>query len=59
MAALGGTAGLLYLCLEPPGAVHLVANPGTDEEKRIAFCRVLEIARAEEGREAMPGLLLV
>jgi pSer/pThr/pTyr-binding forkhead associated (FHA) protein len=39
--------------------MHLVANPGTDEEQRIAFCRVLEIDRDEEGREAMPGLVLV
>lgn len=59
MIALGGTAGLRYLCLEPTGAVHLVANPGTDEEQRIAFCRALEIDRDEDGREAMPGLLLV
>jgi pSer/pThr/pTyr-binding forkhead associated (FHA) protein len=35
-----------------------VANPGTGEEQRIAFCRVLEIDR-DNGREAMPGLLLV
>lgn len=59
MTALGGTAGLRYLCLEPTGAIHLVANPGTSEEQRIAFCRVLEIDRDEDGREAMPGLLLV
>ena len=59
MSALGGTAGLRYLCLEPTGATHLVANPGTSEEQRIAFCRVLEIDRDEDGREAMPGLLLV
>jgi hypothetical protein len=59
MTALGGTAGLRYLCLEPTGAMHLVANPGTGEEQRIAFCRVLEIDRDEAGREAMPGLLLV
>jgi FHA domain len=59
MTVLGGRAGLRYLCLEPTGAMHLVANPGTDEEQRIAFCRVLEIDRDEEGREAMPGLVLV
>jgi hypothetical protein len=47
------------LCLEPSGATHLVANPGTGEEQRIAFCRVLEIDRDEDGCEAMPGLLLV
>lgn len=51
-------AGLRYLCLDPTGAVHLVANPGTGEEQRIAFCRVLEIDR-DDGREAMPGLLFV
>jgi pSer/pThr/pTyr-binding forkhead associated (FHA) protein len=39
--------------------MHLVANPGTGEEQRIAFCRVLEIDRDEDGREAMPGLLFV
>ncbi len=59
MTALGGVGGLRYLCLEPAGAMHLVANPGTGEEQRIAFCRVLEIDRDEGGREAMPGLLLV
>ena len=59
MTALGGVGGLRYLCLEPTGAMHLVANPGTGEEQRIAFCRVLEIDRDEDGREAMPGLLLV
>jgi hypothetical protein len=59
MTALGGTAGLRYLRLEPAGAVHLVAGPGTPEEQRIAFCRMLEIGRDEDGREAMPGLLLV
>jgi hypothetical protein len=59
MPALGGTFGLRYLRLEPAGALHLVANPGTGEEQRIAFCRVLEIGRDEDGREAMPGLLLV
>jgi hypothetical protein len=59
MTAIGGTAGLRYLCLEPMGATHLLANPGTGEEQRIAFCRVLEIDRDEPGREAMPGLLLV
>jgi hypothetical protein len=59
MTVLGGTAGLRYLCLEPAGAVHLVASPGTPEEQRIAFCRMLEIGRDEESREAMPGLLLV
>jgi FHA domain len=58
MTAFGGTAGLRYLCLDPTGAMHLVANPGTGEEQRIAFCRVLEIDR-DNGREAMPGLLLV
>jgi hypothetical protein len=41
------------------GAVHLVANPGTGEEQRIPFFRVLEIDRDEAGREAMPGLLLM
>lgn len=59
MTALGGRAGLRYLCLEPMGAMHLVANPGTGEEQRIAFCRVLEIDRDEDGREVLPGLLLV
>jgi FHA domain len=59
MTVLGGRAGLRYLCLEPTGALHLVANPGTGDEQRIAFCRVLEIDRDEEGREAMPGLVLV
>ena len=59
MAPLGGTAGLRYLCLEPTGAVHLVANPGTSQEQRIAFCRVLEIDRDENDREVLPGLLLV
>jgi hypothetical protein len=39
--------------------MHLVANPGTGDEQRIAFCRVLEIDRDVDGREAMPGLLLV
>jgi len=59
MTALGATGDLRYLRLEPTGATHLVANPGTGEEQRIAFCRVLEIDRDENGREAMPGLLLV
>jgi hypothetical protein len=59
MIALGGTAGLRYLGLEPTGAMHLVANPGTADEQRIAFCRVLEIDRDEDSGEAMPGLLLV
>jgi pSer/pThr/pTyr-binding forkhead associated (FHA) protein len=59
MIALGGTAGLRYLGLEPTGAMHLVANPGRSDEQRIAFCRVLEIDRDDAGREAMPGLLLV
>jgi class 3 adenylate cyclase len=39
--------------------VHLVSNPGTGAEQRVAFCRVLEIGRDEQGREVMPGLLLV
>ena len=59
MIAIGGTAGLRYLGLEPTGAMHLVANSGRGDEQRIAFCRVLEIDRDEGGREAMPGLLLV
>ena len=59
MTAHGGTAGLRYLGLEPTGATYLVANPGTGEEQRIAFCRVLEIDRDEDDREAMPGMLLV
>jgi pSer/pThr/pTyr-binding forkhead associated (FHA) protein len=59
MPALCEATGLRYLHLEPAGALHLVANPGTDEEQRIAFCRVLEIGRDGDGREAMPGLLLV
>jgi hypothetical protein len=59
MTALGGTAGLRYLRLEPTGAMHIVAYPGTGEEQRIAFCRVLEIDRDAEGCEPMPGLLLV
>ena len=59
MTAIGGTAGLRYLCLDPTGAMHLVASPGTGEEQRIAFCRMLEIDRDEPGREVMPGLLLI
>lgn len=61
MTGTGPTTGLRFVSLEPPGAVvlHLVANPGTAEEQRIAFCRVLEIGRDEPGREALPGLVLV
>ena len=59
MTAIRGTAGLRYLGLDPMGAMHLVASPGTGAEQRIAFCRVLEIDRDEPGREVMPGLLLI
>ena len=59
MATPRKVGGLRYLGLEPTGAIHLVANPGTGEEQRIAFCLLLEIDRDEDGREAMPGLLLV
>jgi len=38
---------------------HLVANAGTADEQRVPFSGSLEIGRDEEGREVLPGLLLV
>jgi class 3 adenylate cyclase len=53
--------GLRFLSLEPPGggALRLVVSPGTAEQQRIPFCKVLEIGRDEPDREPVPGLLLV
>ena len=55
------TTRLRYGTAAAPDAalVHLVANAGTADEQRVPFSSRLEIGRDEQGREALPGLLLV
>lgn len=57
----GRTGGVRFTSLETAGdrACCLVAHAGTDRERRFAFRHSLEIGRDEEGRKAVPGLLLI
>lgn len=60
MAPREGT-GLRYATAPAAGfpLVDLVANSGTTAEQRVTFSSMLEIGRDEEGRQPLPGLLLV
>jgi class 3 adenylate cyclase len=53
--------GLRYATVLPAGAalVDLVADAGTADEQRVPFSGTLEVGRDEEGRQPVPGLLLV
>lgn len=61
MSGSRGPTKLRYPTALPAGAplVSLVASAGTAREQRVPFSGMLEIGRDEEGRQPLPGLLLV
>lgn len=61
MTDLGVATRLRYAPALQAGAAlgDLVANAGTADEQRVPFSGMLEIGRNEEGRQPIPGLLLV